>query len=302
MVGAYTNPLEASLDKLAVDTWNRLRDIKAFARRPEPFNSVRLGETTMTDLAMLDLCRQGLTRSIFLQTPQHMESFWGTDFEWWLGSATVGWFRLAVQAKKLDMREDRYLSLAHKSNGVLQINTLEDYAFHNRATPLYCLYNYSSGIHGSRHWHCCQRPFRAEDLGCSLTHSSRVREAIRRRGKRTFDFIHRWTGTLPWRCLASCPKVRDTFQVVRDPSGPQLEGHPIETFPLFDHKSYYPALPPYRPQSRFARLPFPNLSDQTDDEMAGYNIDVVDYDDSLAEYYNLDAGIPRAINVTDIGL
>ena len=53
MVGTYMNPLEASLDKLAVDTWNRLRDIKAFSRRPEPFNSVRLGETTITDLAML---------------------------------------------------------------------------------------------------------------------------------------------------------------------------------------------------------------------------------------------------------
>ncbi len=113
MVSAYANPLEASLDKLAVETWNRLRDIKVFSQRPEPFNAVRLGETTITDLAMLDLCRQGLTRSIFLQTPQYMESFWGTDFEWWLGSATVGWFRLAVQAKKLDMREGRVPTLRH---------------------------------------------------------------------------------------------------------------------------------------------------------------------------------------------
>ena len=69
MVGAYTNPLEASLDKLAVDTWNRLRDIKAFSRRPEPFNSVRLGETTITDLAMLDLCRQGLDKVDFPSNP-----------------------------------------------------------------------------------------------------------------------------------------------------------------------------------------------------------------------------------------
>lgn len=36
--------------------------------------------------------------------------------------------------------------------------------------------------------------------------------------------------------------------------------------------------------------------------MAGYDIEVVDYDDSLAEYYNLGVGIPRAINITDLGL
>lgn len=114
MASTHPSPLEAALDKLAVDTWDRLRDIKAFSQRPKPFNSVRLGETTITDLAMLDLCRQGLARSIFLQTPQHMEICWGTDFEWWLGSAATGWFRLAVQAKKLDMKQSRYASLAHK--------------------------------------------------------------------------------------------------------------------------------------------------------------------------------------------
>ena len=118
---------------------------------------------------MLDLCRQGLARSIFLQTPQREESFWGTDFEWWLGSAATGWFRLAVQAKKLDMKTGRYLSLAHETNGVPQITALEDYASQNRATPLYCLYNYSGGVDMDRHWRCCQRTFRAEELGCSLT-------------------------------------------------------------------------------------------------------------------------------------
>ena len=110
MANTPANPLEKALNRLAEDTWIRLRDIKAFSQRPDPFNSVRLGETTITDLAMLDLCRQGLTKSIFLQTPQHKESFWGTDFEWWLGSAATGWFRLAVQAKKLDMRKNRYLN------------------------------------------------------------------------------------------------------------------------------------------------------------------------------------------------
>ena len=292
MVGAYTNPLEASLDKLAVDTWNRLRDIKAFSRRPEPFNSVRLGETTITDLAMLDLCRQGLTRSIFLQTPQHRESFWGTDFEWWLGSAGTGWLRLAVQAKKLDMKTSRYLSLAHRPNGVLQINTLEHYASRNRATPLYCLYNYSGEVYESRHWHCCQRPFRAEELGCSVTQPSRVREAIHRHGMRTFDFLHRWSGTVPWRCLASCPGVREAFGLgSANPS--------TASFPLIDRESYYRELPPFRSQPQFRQVPLSDRGAEVGDAMLGYSIEIAEFDDSMAEYYDLDVGIPRAINVTD---
>ena len=50
------------------------------------------------------------------------------------------------------MKTSRYLSLAHRPNGVLQINTLEHYASRNRATPLYCLYNYSGEVYESRHW------------------------------------------------------------------------------------------------------------------------------------------------------
>ena len=302
MASSPANPLEAALERLAVATWDRLRDIKAFSQRPEPFNSVRLGETTITDLAMLDLCRQGLTKSMFLQTPQHMERFWGTDFEWWVGSRGTGWFRLAVQAKKLDMKQSRYVSLAYKPNGVPQINTLEQYASQNRATALYCLYNYSGGVDGRRHWHCCQRSFRAEELGCTLARLSRIRQAISRKGKRTFDFVHQNVSTLPWQCVAICPRVRDAFNEARMPFGVQQEREPVVPFPLIDLSSYYPELPPYRPLSRLGRLSLPYLDVWADDDMAGYDIQVVEFDDSLAEFYNLEVGVPRAINVTDLGL
>ena len=179
---------------------------------------------------MLDLCRQRLTRSIFLQTPSHMETFWGTDFEWWLGSGATGWFRLAVQAKKLDMKKGRYLSLGHETRGLPQIRILENYAAQNGATPLYCLYNYSGGVDPQSHWHCCQRWFQAEELGCSVTSPARVREALRQRGMRNFDFIHRSNCTLPWQCLASCPKVRDAFDEARKAYGLQLEGQPVSPF------------------------------------------------------------------------
>ena len=193
------------------------------------------------------------------------------------------------------------LNFTHDTNGLLQIDALENYAEHNKATPLYCLYNYSSGVDARRHWHCCQRPLRAEELGCSLTSAGRIREAIKRRGKRTFDFAHRWSSTIPWQCMASCPKMRDAFNEARNPSSLQLQSEPVNPFPLIDLDSYYPELPPYRSRSGLARLPLLNFSDGVDDEMAEYDIEVVEYDDSLAEYYNLNVGIPRAINITDLG-
>ena len=222
MTTSQTATLETVLKNLSTETWNRLRNIRALLQRPEPFNSVRLGETTITDLAMMELCRQGFNRSIFLQTPVHMEKFWGTDFEWWVGSKASGWFRLAIQAKKRDMKRDRYLTLSHDANGMPQIDALEAYADRNRATPLYCLYNYSSWVDSDLHWHCCQRGIKEEELGCSITHTSRIREAINTRGMRIFEFVHEWPGTVPWQCLASCPKVRTGLRLGRTDLTPEL--------------------------------------------------------------------------------
>ena len=78
---------------------------------------------------------------------------WGTDFELWLGSNRKGWFRFAIQAKKLDLRTDRYSSLTQANSNGPQIELLEDYARLNRAAPLYCLYNHTDDADEFEHWH-----------------------------------------------------------------------------------------------------------------------------------------------------
>ncbi len=293
MTTSQTGKLETVLENLSIETWNRLNNIKAFLQRPEPFNSVRLGETTITDLAMMELCRQGLSRSLFLQTPAHKEKFWGTDFEWWLGSDATGWFRLAVQAKKLDMKQDRYLTLTHDANGMLQIDALEAYADRNRATPLYCLYNFSSLVDPDLHWHCCQRCPKEEELGCSITHASRIREAINTWGMRTFEFVHEWTGTVPWQCLASCHKVREALRLGRMYPSDGL-------FPLLEPRSYYPELPPFLAKPVSDRLVGLAPEALVDDGMAGYDFEIVTFNDLVGEYYNPSVGVPRAINVISL--
>ena len=276
-------PLEAALENLATETWQRLRDIKAFLVRPEPFNMVRLGETTITDLAMMDLCRRGLSRSIFIQTPPDKERFRGTDFEWWIGSDAFGWFRLAVQAKKLDMKRDRYLAFVHKVGGKPQIQVLEEYADEKNATPLYCLYNYSNMADPEKHWHCCQRPFRSEELGCSIAPASRVSDAIGTRGKRSFEFIHECNQTLPWQCLASCPYVRNAL----DQRGMEAS---ISPFPLFDPRSYHLELPRFLGGQRgnLSQIRIPLAADEDGlpgVDVEGYVPELVDFDDEVAEHY-----------------
>lgn len=95
--------------------------------------------------------------AVFTQTPKIRETTSGTDFEWWLGSDSTGWLRFAVQSKKLHMQSQWYSTLRHDVNGVLQLDCLEQYAASNRATPLYCLYNYSDHVDPDKHWHCCER-------------------------------------------------------------------------------------------------------------------------------------------------
>ena len=53
-------------------------------------------------------------------------------------------------------------------------------------------------------WTCCKTED-VEQIGCTLVSSSRIREAIRRRGYRTFNAIHRDTHWRPWRCAFDCP-------------------------------------------------------------------------------------------------
>lgn len=214
--------LQMILEDLARDTWNRLHDASDL--------SIRFGEETITDLLLLDLRRMKPLVAEFIQTNKSQESVSGTDFEWWLGSDRIGWIRFAVQAKKLDFRSMRY-GFTHKVNGTFQIDLLERFAKANGATPIYCLYNRPNDLDDSKHWHCCQTPFERDQMGCTITPSSVVRETLSIHGSKNFDYIHQNRRTIPWRCLALCPKVR---QRLKPPEVKLSQGAPNDIESLFD--------------------------------------------------------------------
>ena len=216
--------------------WERLGYVRESMKSRGVLGPVRFGEETITDLLMMDLFVQGSTVALFEQTSKPDEAMWGTDFELWLGSDQLGWFRFAIQAKKLDLRTDRYASLTQGNVNGPQIDLLKRYARRKRAAPLYCLYNHTDGADELDHWHCCTPPANLKELGCTVTPLSNIATAIRERGGKNFDSIHRNKNTLLWKCLVSCPKVWYLLQVK---SGNEFQVPIIQETPLFDPESCY---------------------------------------------------------------
>ena len=233
------------IDKLALGfanqaevTWDRLGYIKETISSRGVLGQVRFGEETITDLMLLDLYLQGSTVALFEQTSRPDESMWGTDFELWLGSDKLGWFRFAIQAKKLNLRTDRYSSLTQKNMNGKQIDLLERYAQRNRAAPLYCLYNFSEDANELQHWHCCNGLPNLRELGCTVTPSSNIREAICKPGTKNFGFIHLKSNTLPWRCLVACPRVWQSLLTMSEQGNLAM---PAAMPPIFEPSSCYHA-------------------------------------------------------------
>ena len=148
------------LERLAEDTWERVRDGNALG--------IRLGETGLTDLLLLEIKRTNPLHLRVFKTPHHLEPRQGTDWEWWIGSNPTGWLRYAVQAKKLYLRSHTYQSLGHTIGGVRQLDVLDAFANANNAIPIYCFYNYADWVNLATCWQC-NLPLEAPQLGCTIT-------------------------------------------------------------------------------------------------------------------------------------
>ena len=222
-------------ERTAETTWNLLRQ----SRR----HQVRLGEETITDLLVLDFAAHAPSQYVRLfHSTKLQEADQGTDLELRVRAGGTHAHVFAIQAKKLG-RKDRYDSLNSRvgTTSDYQIDRLEEYARHAPAIPLYLLYNCADDKKIMSFGNCCQAVSR-EQLGCTLVHSCRIREAISTRGRRTFDAIHSQGGTLthsscepfPWRCIFDCPhglsyvvtKAAKPLQRQQPPSSPEFQATP----------------------------------------------------------------------------
>ena len=221
--------------KQSANTWKLLGYVRESHESGAPWGSVGLGEETITSLLMLDLYEQGCVVAYLQQTPRRKEAKSGTDFELRLGSVSKGYFKFAIQAKKLDVRTDRYSSLKQSNRHGQQIELLENYARVKRPAPFYCLYNHTADATEPDHWHCCTGTADLKELGCTVTPSINIGKAIGEWGGKNFNSIHKNQNTLPLKCLL-CPKVWDS-------PGSMSEGRPTgqagEMPTLFDPRTCY---------------------------------------------------------------
>lgn len=232
------------------ETWQRLSYVKDSYKSRGTTGAMRFGEETITDLMNMDFYVQGSTLILFNQTPKHIEATSGTDFELWLGTDRLGWYRFAIQAKKLDQRTDRYPGLTQSNSNGPQADLLKQFANANHAAPLYCLYNYTENADMSKHWQCCNAYPNQNDLselGCSVTSLSTIKDAIDTHGAKNFHCIHSKPNTLPWRCLVTCPTIYYSLEIMScETQKKRFAGRSesLQPLSLFDANScYYRKLP-----------------------------------------------------------
>lgn len=186
-------------ERIASDTWHRLGKADVLG--------ARLGEETLTDLLVLDMLphRRMNAFSINRLTKQK-ESLFGADLLLWIRYPCGSGRRLALQAKKL-YSTGRYDALTHRgASGACQIDVLDQFARWWGAVPAYLLYNHVDPLPSrTQYWHCC-RTHDAEQLGCTLVPTWRIRQAMMLRGGRTFPAVHSDPANRPWRCVFDCDK------------------------------------------------------------------------------------------------
>lgn len=189
-------------NKLAITTWDAIGN--AF------FNKISFGEDAVTSINLLNLKNSSLPNLVVADT-RPTESTKGCDFEFWIGNDHSGWYRYAIQAKKLAVSKENYQSLNHKVGSEFQINILERYAKSNRAIPLYCLYNYSQStkvpLNSCNIDSSCIKYSNIKELGCSISPLATTNLSLQTRGARTFDWFHSRNDTLPWSCLVRCLNI-----------------------------------------------------------------------------------------------
>lgn len=258
----------ALFEELAAGTWERLMYSVLL--------SCSQGETTITDLNLLELIRAHLPGLRIYKAHSRDESRYGFDWEWFVGRPG-SWFRYSVQAKKLDIHSQRYKSLRHKVGPTFQLEILKNFAKTQKTIPLYCFYNYvSSNADAKAGWNC-KLSFDATQLGCTIAPLHVVESQHQARVAKDFAAVHTGKGVFPWRCLICCPTLQ-----------PEAPDNPL--LPTSHTPKRLEALPSY----------LANLPEMKEDSPFADNICLtVELPDE--EYASELEGFPERIMIIDLG-
>lgn len=125
---------------ISFETWDRL----GFSERV----GSTLSEPTITENLLYEIQKykdKHHDRSIHIYEAKN-EKTNGNDLEVYMEIAKNEYLFLAIQAKKLHIKEQKYKYISHKVSGNLQIDLLINYASKKHGVPLYLFYNYSPNL------------------------------------------------------------------------------------------------------------------------------------------------------------
>ena len=181
-------------ESLAAATWSWLADARRLG--------LGFSEDTISDLAMLEIARSGLSGVDVKRVSKRDERTVGFDWLWvvW-GPGPPDIYVVQAKKQKLDRSGTySYGTLRYPAGAKHQIDALEDFADWLGAIPLYCFYNNVDDDTARAHWHC-RGPRDLPQLGCTLAPLDVVRPIHDGRGRKGFRSIHASPRALPWRCL-----------------------------------------------------------------------------------------------------
>lgn len=194
--------IEHLFGMLSENIWDRIKDSIA--------SGIRQGEESITDNILLEIYRAKLKGIHTIHTPKITESITGCDWEWWIGSEKKGWYRYAIQAKKVRSNDGYYPSLNHTVGSgkerKRQIDILLSYSEANNAIPLYCFYNYVNHTDEELlHFWRADFPFNKKQFGWTYIPAHYIRYILDTEIKKThfrfFDYIHSFSETFPMKSL-----------------------------------------------------------------------------------------------------
>ena len=184
-------------EHLAASTWGWLADARRLG--------LGFSEDTVSDLAMLEIARDGSSGVDVRRVSKKSERLVGFDWLWVVSRPGRLPTIYVVQAKKLKLDHSQtysYGRLRYLAGSNYQMDALEDFADWLGAVPMYCFYNNVDHYTAAMHWHCSvQMTPDVPQLGCTLVPLDVVRPIHDGPGPKGFRSIHCSPEALPWRCL-----------------------------------------------------------------------------------------------------
>jgi hypothetical protein len=199
------------MDELASRTWRLL--LEGDRRR------IRLREDTLTEVNLLDLSINHPELAVY-RFNQYEESSTGGDWEWYIGSRRRGWFRLRIQAKRVDGMAYKQLDHGGERDDEFQYDTLIRSSRESSSIvtfPYYVFFNgWAAGWPSGADWRICPNgkpPGRCahatvEHFGCAASPAELVRVLHGRLGRKRKRVEPHLSVSMPWSWLLRRPLAR----------------------------------------------------------------------------------------------